>query len=363
MMYRSIHLHHRTDDEPTYQALELIERRRSAARAQVPVGYERYFQDQARFLSAYSSVSIEGNPLDFQAVQLALIEGEQEDPNRREARNATEAVEFATEIAGDPTLRIDEGLIRTCNSILLKGLPGRAAEHRGRYRAGGAMIMDMKSGNIHYTAPPAEWLPELMRSLIQRIGEWQEQDPPEIAAAKAHFGLVSIHPFGDGNGRTSRLIADLILHQTRRSADGMLSITSVLLDRREEYYAALRASQGPEFLEHVDITAFLRFHTESLAWAVTRLEERATLLRGRQLALSRTFGTALNPRRVVGLMYMLDLGPLSTSAYAMFAGCSQPTALSDLNELAKLGAVERLGRGRNTRYELRTAVRELLNID
>ena len=226
------------------------------------------------------------------------------------------------------------------------------------------MILDMTTGVINYMAPPAEWVPDLMDSLEIRLAEWLRDDPPEVAAAKAHFGLVSIHPFADGNGRTSRLVADLsILHLTRRSADGMLSVGSVLLERRTEYYAALRESQGREFLEHVDVTHFVRFHTEALAAAVTRLEERAVMLDRRRLALEHRFGSLINPRRVVGLLYMFDLGPLATSAYGRFTGCSQPTALSDLNELAERGVVERSGRGRNTRYELRPATYELLDLE
>lgn len=361
-MAREIYLHRRKDDEATGFAIEQIERRRSIARAKVPAGYERYFQDQAQFMSAHSSVSIEGNPLDYQTVQLALIEGVGEDPNRREARNATEAVEFAQELGSDASLRIDQGVIRTLNSMLLRGLPGRAAESRGRYRLGGAMIVDTVNGQINYMAPPAEWVADLMNSLESRIDEWLHDEPPEIAAAMAHFGLVSVHPFGDGNGRTSRLVADLVLNLTNRSAEGMISVSDVLLERRSEYYAALRASQGREFLEHVDVTDFVRFHTEALAASVTRLEERTSLLDQRQHALLQSFGSLLNPRRVVGLLYLHDLGPLATSAYARFTGCSQPTALSDLNELADAGVVERSGRGRNTRYELHETTEELFDL-
>ena len=234
-------------------------------RALVPAGYERYFQDQARFLSAHSTVSIEGNRLDYQAVQIALLDDATEDPNRREAKNATEAYDFLGDLAGDPSLRIDQGLIRTLNSILLKKLPGYAAQLRGRYRPGGAIIVDSVSGRRNYAAPPPEWVPQLMDSLEEGIARWMEDDPPEIATAKAHFGLISIHPFADGNGRTARLVADLILNLSNHSADGMLSVSGVLLERRSEYYAALRESQGPEFLESVDVTEFVRFHTESLA--------------------------------------------------------------------------------------------------
>ena len=359
-MAHTIALNHRRDDEQTLYALERIERRRAVARARVPEGYEAYFQDQARFLSAHSSVSIEGNPLDYQTAQIALLDTADEDPNRREARNASEACDFAAELAADPSLRIDQGLIRTFNSVMLKGLPGRAAGSRGRYRLHGAMIVDTVSGETNYVAPPAEWIPELMDSLEQRIAEWVRDDPPEIAAAKTHFGLISIHPFADGNGRTARLTADLILQQMKRSADGMLSISGVLLERRPDYYAALRAAQGPEFIGEVDITVFVRFHTEALAAAVTRLEERTALLDQRRRVLEERFGDQVSSRRVVGLMYLFDLDELATSAYARFCGCAQPTALSDLNELARAGIVERIGRGRNTRYELTQVTRDLM---
>ena len=358
-MAYSLSLFHDSTDQRTLRALEAIERRREIARVHVPAGYEPYFQEQARFLSAHTTVSIEGNRLNYQSVQVALLE-ETTDPNRREAKNAVEAYEFAGDLAADPSLRIDAGLIRTFNSFLLKGLPGRVGNERGRYRLGGAMIQDSVTRNINYTAPPSQWVAELMSSLEARIGDWMQDGPPEVAAAKAHFGLISIHPFFDGNGRTARLVADLILNMTNRSAEGMLSISGVLLKRREEYYEALRASQGLEFTEEVDVTEFVRFHTESLATAVTELEDRARTMDTRRYLLEREYPRSLNSRRVIGLLYLFDIGPLSTSAYARFAGCSQQTALSDLNDLSDAGVVERLGRASATRYELTPAVKALI---
>ena len=299
------------------------------------------------------------NPISSELSSTGLLE-ESNDPNRREAKNAVEAYEFAGELAGDPSLRIDAGLIRTINSILLRGLPGRVGSERGRYRPGGALIQDSVTGEINYVAPPTAWLDALMQSLQSNIRDWMESDPPEIAAAKAHFGLISIHPFFDGNGRTARLIADLILNMTNRSADGMLSISGVLLKRREEYYEALRRSQGPEFAEDVDVTDFIRFHTESLAAAVGELEDRTRLLDQRRNTLERTYAPRLNSRRIVGMLYLFDVGPLSTSAYARFAGCSQQTALSDLNDLAAAGVVERSGRASATRYALGSTAHTLL---
>lgn len=360
-MARHLKLYHHDTDEPTLNALEHLAYERDIVADRVPHGYEAYFKDQASIVSAYSSVSIEGNPLDYPAVQAALVEEERAaDPSRREARNAYDAYEFANHLAQDAVLTVDQGLLRTFNWLLLDGLPGGAAENRGRYRNSSMFIQDPATGETRYTAPPAAWVPDLMDALEDDITDWTVDDRPEIAAAKAHFGLVTIHPYSDGNGRTSRLVADLILRLGERSAGGMLSVSGVLLDRRAEYFDMLNTAQGSEFREEIDVTRFIRFHTEVLAEAVSRLGQRATAFQARRSALERSFGPLMSERRIMGLLYIFDLEELATSAYARFAHCSQQTALADLSELVEAGLVIRAGRARNTRYSLTEEVRVLI---
>ena len=360
-MAHRLKLHHRDDDERTLNALEHLAHEREFVIDLVPSGFEHYFKEQASIVSAYSSVSIEGNPLDYPQVQAALIEEERAaDPSRREARNAYDAYEFANHLAEDAVLAVDQGLLRTFNWLLLDGLPGGAAANRGRYRRSGMFINDPATGETRYTAPPAAWVPDLMDSLEDDIGDWIADDRPEIAAAKIHFGLVTIHPYSDGNGRTSRLAADLALRLGGRAIGGMLSVSGVLLDRRAEYFDALNREQGSEFRGEIDITRFVRFHTEVLSEAVGRLGQRADAFQARRAALERRYGALVSERRVVGLLYVFELGELATSAWAKFARCSQATALGDLGDLAEAGVVHRIGRARNTRYVLAEDVRALL---
>ena len=360
-MAHRLKLHHRDDDERTLNALEHLAHEREFVIDLVPSGFEHYFKEQASIVSAYSSVSIEGNPLDYPQVQAALIEEERAaDPSRREARNAYDAYEFANHLAEDAVLAVDQGLLRTFNWLLLDGLPGGAAANRGRYRRSGMFINDPATGETRYTAPPAAWVPDLMDSLEDDIGDWIADDRPEIAAAKIHFGLVTIHPYSDGNGRTSRLAADLALRLGGRAIGGMLSVSGVLLDRRAEYFDALNREQGSEFRGEIDITRFVRFHTEVLSEAVGRLGQRADAFQARRAALERRYGALVSERRVVGLLYVFELGELATSAWAKFARCSQATALGDLGDLAEAGIVHRIGRARNTRYVLAEDVRALL---
>ncbi len=317
----------------------------------MPDGYEDYFRERARFVSAHTSTAIEGNPLDErQAFQILLQGIASGDSNEIEIANVERAYAVVAELASDPSLRIDEGLIRSLNSLVLRDLDDPAARQRGRYRPGPAHVADAQTRAVRYDAPPPEWVPALMEALEDDLAGWLESDNPLVAAAKAHFAIVSIHPFADGNGRTGRLVADLILECTGWSADGMLSLSSALLSRRREYYDALRETQGPDFVERVDVSPFVAFHTEALIGAVAVLEERAIEFSRRNDEIVRDAAGILNRRQVIGQMFMLEIGPLSSSMYARLNECSQSAAVSDLGRMVEFGLAVRRGRGKSTRY-------------
>ncbi|MDE2893615.1 MAG: Fic family protein [Chloroflexota bacterium] len=332
------------------QAIDSFERRRYVARQLVPPGYERHFQDQARFLSVHTSTAIEGNVLDEREAQLVMIHGSSGQPNEQEAKNCEDAYVLLQELAADPHLQIDQGLIRVLNSIMQKDLPGEEASERGKYRTTGCIIQDSATREIRYQAPPPEWIPSLMDSLVEDLRSWRDVDHPLVAAAKVHFALISIHPFRDGNGRTARLLEDLVLWMGGMAADGMVSVNGNLLSRRQEYYDKLRSVQGREFQESVDITEFILFTVQMLNEAVNRLEAKAIDFCKRKDNLEKISEGMLDPRQVVGIMYMLDLEPVSTAVYARLNRCSIPTARSDLKRLLSIGFIQRVGDGKQTRY-------------
>ena len=348
-------------DEGTSNHLAVLDSRRYVVRALVPEGYETYFQERARFISAHTSTAIEGNPVSDEAAMLVLAEGANpNDPDSIEKVNLKEVYALTSELASDRTIKIDEGIIRPANSMTLNALPERRSRTRGKYRLGQNLVIDAETRQVRYTPPSPEWVPELMGGLISSIEQWMEEYPAPVAAALAHFGLISIHPFDDGNGRTARVIADMILDLKGWSIDGMLSTSGIIFRRRAEYYAALRASQGLDFVETVDATAFVRFHVDALAQAAVMLEERVVLFNKvrDQWVQQLDF---LNPRQVTGLMFMLDVGPVSSTAYARMTASSQATALTDLTEMVDKGVAERVGAGRNTRYRLHPRLAEIAN--
>lgn len=330
--------------------IEFIDHRRYVIRNLVPPGYEAYFQEQARYLSAHTSTKIEGNPLTDEEATLVLVEGANLDkPDQVEKVNLEEAYELISQLALDKSTKVDEGLIRTLNSITLKHLP--EARRRGAYRVGSNLIVDADTRALRYRPPPPQWVLELMKGLVEDIEKWREEHPGPVTAALAHFGLISIHPFDDGNGRTARLVADMLLNLTEWSVECMLSISRVILDRHQDYYSSLRETQGESFVENVDATPFVNFHTEALAQSSVYLEEKVILFNKRRDEFIRETHDVLSPRQVTGLMFMLDVGPLSSSLYAAMTGCSGSSAFNDLSDMLSKEIVVREGGGRSTRYK------------
>jgi len=333
--------------------LGFVDNRLYVARSLIPKEFESPFQESAHYLSAHTSTAIEGNPIGKEEAMHILVEGSNPNkPNQLEKVNLDEAYELMFLIASDKTTKIDEGIIRTINSMVLKGLPDSQARARGKYRKEPTLIIDSVSRKTRYIPPKAVWVPELMKNFVVDIDKWITEFPGPITAALAHFGLISIHPFEDGNGRTARLISDMILHLTDCSADGMVSVSPEIHKQLSNYYQILHDIQGESYQEEVDVTDFIIFHIDALRDAAATLEEKAVSFSRFRDNITKHMHGLMNERQVTGLMYMIEIGQISSSRFASLTDSSQATAIADLNTLVDEGIVIRRGAGKNTRYVL-----------
>ncbi len=352
-----LNLSYQENDADIQSNLSLMDDLKYVIRSLVPEGYEPYFQEQALYASAHTSTAIEGNPLGEAAAMVVLAEGaDSEEPDQVEKTNLAEAYEFIAQLGEDKTTRIDAGLIRALNSATLRGLPEGKSANRGRFRRGQNLIIDAQTREIRYRPPPSEFVPELMEDFGNKVGQWRADYPGPIAAALAHFALVSIHPFDDGNGRVARLAAELVLNLSDWSINNMLSLSRPLLEQRSAYYDVLRESQGERFVETLDVTAFVRFHMEELAIAATGLHSKVVAFLKLRDATVRELDF-LSPRQVMGVMFMSDIGSLSTTRLARLTRTSPQTALADLTWLLERKAVIREGAGPRTRYRMNPDLR------
>jgi Fic family protein len=174
---------------------------------------------------------------------------------------------------------------------------------------------------------------------------------PVLRAGIAHLWFVTIHPFEDGNGRTARAIADMMLARSDGTKQRFYSMSAQLAAERRDYYLHLEAAQRGG----LDITAWLAWFLECLDRALdsagTSLE--SVLRKARLWQHINTASVNERQRLVINRLLADFKGHLNTSKYAKLAKCSPDTALRDIRELLDRGIiVQNPGGGRSTSYRL-----------
>lgn len=154
----------------------------------------------------YNSNAIEGSTLTFSETKVILNEGlaigGKKMSEHLEAINHKEAIDFIEEISIEN--KISEKTIKDLHYIILKGIDSKYA---GVYRDKPVGVQK-SDGTIHHFCEPLK-IHEEMVLFVDSINKYIGNSI--IKAADAHLNFVSIHPFIDGNGRTARLLMNLIL--------------------------------------------------------------------------------------------------------------------------------------------------------
>ncbi|MBQ9076579.1 MAG: Fic family protein [Muribaculaceae bacterium] len=190
----------------------------------------------------YESNRIEGNTLTLQETELVVNEGVtisgKSMREHLEAINHSEAIGFIKDFAKSSE-EINERTIKEIHAIILHGIDRKNA---GSYRTVPVMI----SGSRHL--PPQPYL--LVKQMEDYISCFQkmqsENTHPVLVAAYLHDELVRIHPFIDGNGRTSRLLMNLYLLRNGFTLVNLKGSDNAKI----AYYNALEASH---VYDHPDV--------------------------------------------------------------------------------------------------------------
>ena len=192
----------------------------------------------------YNSNGIEGNTLTLRETQVVLegiTVGGKSLKEHLEAINHEQAILFLDDLIKDKE-PITEWNIKNIHQLVLKEIDD---DNAGKYRD-----VNVKIKGATHIPPDYLIVPELMEKLIINYEDWKKYHPI-IRAALLHGELVKIHPFVDGNGRTSRLVMNLSLMNS-----GYLPVI-VKKEKRLEYYNALDKAHTTE-----DYTDFVKLVNE-----------------------------------------------------------------------------------------------------
>jgi Fic family protein len=305
-----------------------------------------------------ATTAIEGNTLSEEEAR-RRIEGHLElPPSReylgREIDNVISAYnEIKDELVAGAAPPMSRSTIENYNRLILKGLeleegvvPGAIPAHAvsvggylGAPREDCELLLDRLS----------EWLngPDF----APRSPGW-ELPMALVKAIVAHLYVAWIHPFGDGNGRTARLMELRILLEAGVPTPATHLLSNHYNQTRSEYYRQLRlASRGDG-----DLLPFIRY---ALQGFVDGLREQLGMIRSQQFAdrweqyVYQRFGRATTPARLRQRQLVLEMSNfdlplskaqlprLSAGLFEMYHGKTDKTLSRDINAVVKMGLVRR----------------------
>ncbi len=210
--------------------------------------------------------------------------------------------------------------------------------------------------HIHYEAPPGESVQKEMRQFLSWWKTSLGQEEELLRSGLAHFYFVTIHPFEDGNGRIARALTDMALAQDEQLSTRYYSLSSQIMEERDEYYAVLETSQKA----HGDVTKWLTWYLGCYSRAVEHAETLIADVLVKAGFWQQHHHTDINARQRKVVNRLLDAGKggfqggLTTRKYVAMAKVSRATAFREiLDLLEKNMLVQNPARGRSVSYDLK----------
>ncbi len=321
-------------------ALTRIERARGFLEAAaLSQDWLRSMGERALLLEAHHSTHIEGTQLTLEQSQ-RLMAGEsvpEADPeDARELLNYRRAFEFVSEYL-DSGAPVTEGLIREIHKHLVAGVRGDTAAP-GEYRSVQNYVVNSATGRAIYTPPAAQDVPVQMGEMVA----WLNQSGsvhPVLVSGLAQFQLVHIHPFLDGNGRTSRLLSTLCLYQAGYDFKRLFTISEYYDRDRAAFYAAIQGVRE----QAMDMTGWLEFFVEGLATQLHEVRQRGEQVIQRDV-MAKKHG--LSQRQASALGYVMEHGSLSIQDFqALCPDTNRRTLQRDLKGMIDKGLLVEKGTG------------------
>lgn len=311
--------------------------------------YRDWFRHRAWVRTIHGTTRIEGNSLnDLEVEELLEKLPATRTKDALEVLATRTALAFVDEVATDPTLHVDERMIREIHKRVMADIDPMLRP--GEFRTGENRVGDAE-GNVLITTALSGDVPDLMH----RFGTWLRDgagaEHPVVAAALAHLELVAIHPFYDGNGRTARALSRLLLVQHGFALDGLVSLDAYLDLQRRDYFAAIRASLGSSYTRGYDATPFVRYYLDAIRGAaehvLSRVKGTTQLLRVLRAAVA---SGELAPQLTDPLVYAWINGSIRPTDYRAITGRTAPSATRDLAQALRAGYLTVSGETKSRRY-------------
>lgn len=225
----------------------------------------------------------------------------------------------------------------------------------GHFRDQQVIVRSATDGQVAFRPPVFVEIPYLVTDFFKWLdGPDSAYLHPIFKAAITHYQLVYIHPFIEGNGRTARAMATLVLYVHEYDFKRFFSIEQYFDNDVEKYYEALLSvQQNPE----KDMTYWLEYFCYGLALEIEKIKGQVMKL-SKDLKLKQQLGeqVALSERQILLLELLQNQGTItSQDAQAILPNVSIDTILRDMKDLITKGIVIKHGVTKGVSYKLKEA--------
>jgi Fic family protein len=315
--------------------------------------WELKLKKEARIHNAHSSTSIEGNNLTLGQVT-ALAENKDitaTAKDKDEVLNYLKALDLIPDYAGKKIINIE--LLLKIHGTLTTGTLRDQKDcgvFRNRSVFVGRRIFDGTGFKevVEYIPPKTKDVPRLVFEFL----DWLNSDKikeinPVILAGIVHYEIARIHPFIDGNGRTARLMAALVLYKSGFDHRRFFALDDFYDENRSGYYAALKTVQT----DKGDITRWLEYFTDGVSYSIDKVKEFIDKI-GLTPKIEEGERIELTQKQIKILERIQEKGKVSNKELRDMFGITRQAMLKEISKLIDAKLIELVGRGRNAYYKI-----------
>jgi len=303
------------------------------------------FEKKAREVSAHSSTSIEGNPLPLTDVK-RLIKNAPENvrDSEKEVLNYNNALIYLNNIV-KKDFSFNLNFILGVQKMVTDGLINKF--HSGKIRQEPVFVNNPRTRQTIYFPPDYKDVLGLINELIDFVNENKSKIDPLILAGIFHKQFVIIHPFIDGNGRTTRLATKMLLSNMGLNTFNLFSFENYYNNNVTKYFENVGLiGDYYDLKDDVDFTFWLEYFTDGIIDELLRVGDELSNVKIE-------INMQLQSHHQAILDYIKKNGSMKDSDYAKITERARATRYIDFEKLISFDLIERKGKGKNSYYVLK----------
>jgi Fic family protein len=324
--------------------LEINSTRDFIVNAPLVVEMESSLKRDALLKAAHHSTAIEGNPLTLNQVDRLAhgLKVAAQKKAQQEVLNYLNVLENLDKYLENGKIS-KKTVLKLHQDITHYTLEDTYME--GQFRTEPVHIVN-KQGEIVFTPPAANLVPGEMNDFIEWINEGSKELNPVIGAGIIHYEFVRIHPFVDGNGRTARALAALLLYLREFDVDGFFTLDEYYDYDRPAYYEALNSVDQ----KTQDLTTWLEYFLGGFLISIVQVKDQILLFSPAKTERKRI---KLSEKQMKIIEYIHLNGSITNSEVQKLLNISRQGAYKYLRGLMDLDLFEKKGGSRSTYYILK----------